>query len=344
MKNKLRKERIYNLKCENQAAMYTNHGSCEEFVGGNVFFLYTSHVNNSGTCNLYFSHCVFALGVDGSILSGGSPNYTCYYHNILSMYGTGLTVSAILQTFDVSVSIRDSVSYRNQAAVGANLLVVSNEISGGVVLTCTNISSVKGIGSGGGIKVYIMGDGIRGPLPNVVVSNSKFQCNYDILYPVEFDANHAYVTDSDFSYSNVFTRDDASFTNCRFIDSNYLNQFSSCLHCQFTNSLYMGTNNLCSSCQFTKSTFITTSSSCEQCQFLNTVYSGKHSVCGLCVFIENSIYGGSYVTCSSCQFSGSSYRSVQGSCTSCQFKNSNYYPSFSLCQLASWQAHAIPET
>ena len=332
VKNELRKERIYDFKCEDQASMYTNDESCDEFQGGNAFFLYSNDVilDNS---SLHFSLCVFALGVDGSILPGGSPNYFCYFTSILSMHGTGLTVNAILQTFDVSVSISDSVSYRNQAAVGANLLVVSNEISGGTVLTCTNISSVKGVGSGGGIEVHIVGDRLPRLLPNVIVSNSKFDCNYNMPFPVDFNAYNVYVSDSEFNYSTIFTRDAAVFTNCRFMNSNYINTFSLCVQCQFTNSMYIGTNNSCSSCRFTESSYVTTSSSCEQCLFFsNTVYTGNHSVCHLCQFTEGSSCGGSYVTCSSCEFTRSYYRPVYGSCTSCQFKYSDYYTSYSSCQ------------
>ena len=332
VKNKLHKERIYDFQCENKAVMYTNHESCEDFGGGNVFFLYSSKDIKSDSCNLYFSLCVFALGVDGSILPGGSPNYFCHYRNIISRHGTGLTVNAILQTFDVSVSISDSVSYRNQAAVGANLLVISNEISGGVVLTCTNVSSINGIGSGCGIEVYIITNGLPRTVPNVIVSNSNFECNYNVPYPVEFYADKVYVSDSDFSYSSVFTSDDAVFTNCRFKNLNYVNTFSLCVHCQFTNSVYMGTNNSCSSCKFTDSRSITTNCLCDQCQFANTVYAGSHSVCILCQFIADSLYGGSYGTCSSCQFTRSSYGSIKGLCTSCQFQYSNYFASYSSCQ------------
>ena len=321
VKNKLQKERIYDFQCENQVVMYTNDESCDKLRGGNVYFLYSKDIK-SDSCNLYFSLCVFALGVDGSILPGGSPNIFCSL-----VHGTGLTVYARLQTFDVSVNISDSISYRNQAARGANLLVVSNEISGGVVLTCTNMSSVKGIGSGGGIEVYVRSDGLPRPLPNVVVSNSRFQCNY-----VEFRANKVYVGDSNFSYSSVSTRDDAVFTNCRFMNLNYVNSFISCVQCQFTNILYIGTNNSCSSCQFTASSYTTTNSSCEQCQFVNTVYNGRYSLCRFCQFIEYSSYDGSYVTCSFCQFTASLYYSVYGSCTLCKFENTGCLSSYGSCQ------------
>ena len=101
----------------------------------------------------------------------------------------GLSVNALLQSFDVIVSIRDSVSYRNQAGVGANLLVVSNEVPGGTVLTCTNTSSVKGIGDGSGIEVYLFSeDSPRSfTVANVLFTSLTVECNYG-FYPVYIQA------------------------------------------------------------------------------------------------------------------------------------------------------------
>ena len=143
---KLRKHSYQNIFC--------NDGSCAtpsviyvttatdvniNYPGGNAIFIY-NHLKMSQTSSLEIESCLFALGVDDSIALSES-NYVPSGDRIM---GTGLGVLLFLgSSYAVPINIINTVSYRNQAGMGANFNFQETYESS--IISLSNVSSTRGI-------------------------------------------------------------------------------------------------------------------------------------------------------------------------------------------------------
>ena len=116
VKDMLQKMTVPGLSCSNEnytynSTVYFNNGSveCQSALGGNLLLKY---LIIGEQLNLQLTHLLFPLGLDGTFTNKPS----------CSVYGTGLTIYSIdKEQFNFSAHISNSVFYRNQAFLGANV-------------------------------------------------------------------------------------------------------------------------------------------------------------------------------------------------------------------------------
>ena len=172
--------------------VYVNNGSvlCNSVFGGNMFLQYLTP--DPITESLKLSDLLVALGVDGTFASNLSSNCT----DIHKYATTGLGIHS--QFSVLSAQIVDSVFYRNQAFIGANIKLTITTNSD---IQMTNIKSIRGIAMAGGAGMEVYITLVISPTSNVRFTDSLFKCNYveysatqmgssiDILYSSTLEQN-----------------------------------------------------------------------------------------------------------------------------------------------------------
>ena len=147
VKDMLQKMTVPGLSCSNEnytynSTVYFNNGSveCQSALGGNLLLQYLK-VNES--TRLQLTHLLITLGLDGTFTN----KLSC------SVHGTGLTIYSIDQEqFNFGADISNSVFYRNQAFLGANInfMLVAKEYS----ILLKNIHNMRGVAMAGGAGVF----------------------------------------------------------------------------------------------------------------------------------------------------------------------------------------------
>ena len=152
-----------NVSATNTVYKYKNSSTCS-LNGGNLYIKLEDPVNITTENNeLHLENLVLSLGIDGSY-----PNCT----NPTS--GTGLTLSITQQSFNVHVTINNTVSYRNQGQFGANFYFGATSHSN---ITMYNITSKLGVSKYGSIYYYaIPSSSLRTSI--FAINNSFLECNH----------------------------------------------------------------------------------------------------------------------------------------------------------------------
>ena len=139
--------------CATPSVIYVTNATVGiiRYPGGNAIFIYNHLKNSSQIFSLKINSCLFALGVDDSISLSA-------YHAlnatppIARIMGTGLGVLFLDLSHSVPINITNTVSYRNQALIGANF-----NFQGaykGSTISLLNASSTKGISPFSGSCFY----------------------------------------------------------------------------------------------------------------------------------------------------------------------------------------------
>ena len=134
------------------------------YPGGNAIFIYNHLKNSSQIFSLKINSCLFTLGVDDSISLSAYSDFTL---PIAGRMGTGLGVLFLDLSHSVPINITNTMSYRNQALIGANF-----NFQGaykGSTISLLNASSTKGISPYGGSCFYHTVDH-----PALVYDNASF--------------------------------------------------------------------------------------------------------------------------------------------------------------------------
>ena len=125
---------------------------CTASYGGNIMFYCDDSYVSSGMHQLDISHTLFTLGIDTSS----------------SNWGSGLSIVLTQNSYGVAISVSNSVSYRNQAFVGANFNLYSSLVS-------SNISLINFFSSYAGVSILI--PSYVDALPLTTVKDSMFDCS-----------------------------------------------------------------------------------------------------------------------------------------------------------------------
>ena len=161
---------------------YVNDAADELYAGGNAVFIYDEISNYSTQPVLNISSCLFALGVDGSILLAAKQKQIYFDPKFKSM-GTGLGILMLQNINTVHISISNTVAYRNQAFYGGNLNFQVNQMSSDIKLSAVN--SFRGISlTGGGLYYFINPSPLTfGTDPDLLmITNSTFSSDYNYDY------------------------------------------------------------------------------------------------------------------------------------------------------------------
>ena len=137
--------------CATPSVIYvtTANDGMIRYPGGNAIFIYNHLKNSSQIFSLNINTCLFTLGVDDSI-SLSAYNVSSFIAT--RRMGTGLGVLCLDLSHSVPISITNTVSYRNQALIGANFnFQVAYK---GSTIALLNASSTKGISPFGGSCFY----------------------------------------------------------------------------------------------------------------------------------------------------------------------------------------------
>ena len=161
---------------------YVNNAA-ELYAGGNAVFIYDEISNYSSLPVLNLSSCLFALGIDGSILQTANQKQVYFDPKFKSM-GTGLGILMLQNSDTVRINIANTVSYRNQAFYGGNLNFQVNQMSSSISLS--NVNSFRAISLiGGGLYYFIN----PSPYPklfkdpdSLILTNSTFSSDYNYDY------------------------------------------------------------------------------------------------------------------------------------------------------------------
>eukprot|EP00731_Ephydatia_muelleri_P028278 Em0019g1151a len=162
---------------------YVNDAVHELYAGGNAVFIYDELSNYSTEPVLNLSSCLFALGVDGSILLGIEQKQIYFNPKFKSM-GTGLGI-LMLHNFDtVHINVANTVLYRNQAFYGGNLNFQVNQMSSDIIVS--NVTSFRAISLIGGGLYYFINPTPYPTLGNdpdsLTLTNSTFSSDYNYDY------------------------------------------------------------------------------------------------------------------------------------------------------------------
>ena len=133
-------------------SFYVNNATSEKnlYTGGNAVFVFYQLSNYSAEPVLKISFCLFALGIDGSIglIDGNTLS------NMFNSMGTGLGILMPQNAYGISIIITNTIAYGNQAFRGANLNLLVNPASGGIMLS--GVYSARGVSwIGGGLYISI---------------------------------------------------------------------------------------------------------------------------------------------------------------------------------------------
>ena len=162
---------------------YVNHVADDLYAGGNAVFIYDETSNYTTQPSLDLSSCLFALGVDGSILLATEQKQVYFDPKFKSM-GTGLGVLMLQNTHTVHINVINTVMYRNQAFYGGNLNFQVNQMSSSITLS--NVNSFRGIGLIGGGLYYFINPSSYPALSNdpdlLMLDNSTFSSDYNYDY------------------------------------------------------------------------------------------------------------------------------------------------------------------
>ena len=199
VKDNLEQHDIVNTYCGDEfynitPRFYVNHAGADTYVGGNALFIYVAQARYSIEPVLEISFCLFTLGVDGSMQSKEQDYYTSYYKSM----GTGLGIILLQTSYQVHVTITNTVTYRNQASYGGNLNFQVHPLT--FDITLSNVYSVKGRSEYGGTLYFTiissLPSDVKNP-DNLKVSDSKFSTDYAV-------ANGIYITMSNWSFPMHF--------------------------------------------------------------------------------------------------------------------------------------------
>ena len=183
VKDKLQQYDQMNTYCDDgfyyiTPRFYVNHAGADTYVGGNALFIYDAGANYSTEPILDISFCLFTLGVDGLIgVTTTEQNYPTVYYKSM---GTGVAVILLQTSYQVHVTITNTVAYRNQASRGGNLNFQVNPLTFDINLS--NVYSVKGISELGGSLYFTIISSLLSALNNnsdhLNVTNSTFSTDY----------------------------------------------------------------------------------------------------------------------------------------------------------------------
>ena len=152
-----------NANATNTVYKYKNSSTCS-LNGGNLYIKLEDPVNITLENNeLRLENLVLSLGIDGSY-----PNCT----NLTP--GTELTLSITQQSFNVHVTINNTVSYRNQGQFGANFYFGATSHSN---ITMNNITSKLGVPKYGSIYYYAI-PSFHLQRSILAINNSMLYCSY----------------------------------------------------------------------------------------------------------------------------------------------------------------------
>ena len=157
------------IKCNNNPSTtntvykYINSSTCS-LNGGNLYIKLEDPVNITTDKNeLHLENLVLSLGIDGSYPNCTNPTP-----------GTGLALSITQQSFNVHVTINNTVSYRNQGQFGANFYFGATSHSN---ITMNNITSKLGVSKYGSIYYYaIPSSSLQRSI--FAINNSMLNCSY----------------------------------------------------------------------------------------------------------------------------------------------------------------------
>ena len=140
--------------CATPSAIYatTANDGLIRYPGGNAIFIYNHLKNSSQIFSLKINSCLFTLGVDDSISLSVYNASSSFTPPIARRMGTGLGVLFLDLSHSVPINITNTVSYRNQALIGANFNF--QEAYKGSTISLINASSTKGISPYGGSCFY----------------------------------------------------------------------------------------------------------------------------------------------------------------------------------------------
>ena len=152
-----------NVSATNTVYKYKNSSTCS-LNGGNLYIKLEDPVNITTENNeLHLENLVLSLGVDGSYPNCTNPTP-----------GTGLALSITQQSFNVHVTINNTVSYRNQGQFGANFYFGATSHSNIIMY---NITSKLGVSKYGSIYYYaIPSSSLRTSI--FAINNSFLECNH----------------------------------------------------------------------------------------------------------------------------------------------------------------------
>ena len=163
--------------------IYINSAIGHKYAGGNAVFIYTELPNLSTASSLAITSCLFTLSIDGSFQG---PKVSKYFSN-----GTGLGIKMYQYSYTVDAIISDSVMYRNQASVGANLNLLVNPMNCNIILS--NVSSSRGRSITGGGLYYSAANSysnINANQSSFLTVSSTFSADYNYPNCVYFDLSN----------------------------------------------------------------------------------------------------------------------------------------------------------
>ena len=173
IKNGLNRQNATHFKCNGKAyindTLYIGNSDAT-LAGGNMVIDYQDYGDYIEDSKIDLSGLVLSLGMDASF------NFT-YMCNSQKYEGTGLSL-ILNQTYHVSITIQNSIFYRNQAGCGANIFLADWSANFG--LTMYNVFIVRAV------SIIYSGLYITFEVPHTIVPfysfiyihNAVFQCNY----------------------------------------------------------------------------------------------------------------------------------------------------------------------
>ena len=213
-------------KCNNQQSKGTVYksnvfSSCS-LNGGNLYLQFKDPIIHPLESNeLLLSQLVLSFGVDGSYPNCPSP-----------IPGTGLALLIHQQSYDVHVTISNTVSYRNQGQYGANFYF---EAISGSNITIYNVTSKYGVSSYGSMYYYAVHSKFIHHSTSVLrISNSTLECNYGELY----GSLNVNISNGSVQYMYIYLEhskivDDTSSTTFLVVENGLQNMYISVLNSYF---------------------------------------------------------------------------------------------------------------